>query len=70
MFAQKHAIVTGGSGRIGRATAQLLASLGSNITIIGRDRIRLEGAKVEILSKCLDSNQQVITLTQILHHSR
>ncbi len=63
MFAQKHAIVTGGSSGIGKATAQLLASLGSNITILGRDRTRLEAAKVEILSKCLDSNQQVITLS-------
>lgn len=63
MFAQKHAIVTGGSSGIGKATAQLLASLGSNITIIGRDRTRLEAAKVEISSKCLDSNQQVITLS-------
>lgn len=63
MFAQKHAIVTGGSSGIGKATAQLLASLGSNITIIGRDRTRLEAAKVEISSKCLDSNQQVIILS-------
>lgn len=63
MFAQKHAIITNGSSGIGKATAQLLASLGSNITIIGRDRTRLEAAKVEILSKCLDSNQQVITLS-------
>lgn len=63
MFAQKHAIVTGGSSGIGKATAQLLASLGSNITIIGRDRTRLEAAKVEISSKCLDSNQQVMILS-------
>ncbi|MBA2749540.1 MAG: SDR family oxidoreductase [Tatlockia sp.] len=63
MFAQKHAIVTGGSSGIGKATAQLLASLGCNITIIGRDRTRLEAAKVEISSKCLDSNQQVIILS-------
>lgn len=41
----------------------MLASLGSNITIIGRDRTRLETAKVEIESKCLHSNQQVITLS-------
>ena len=63
MFAQKHAIVTGGSSGIGKATAQLLASLGCNITIIGRDRTRLEAAKIDISSKCLDSNQQVITLS-------
>jgi 3-dehydrosphinganine reductase len=63
MFAQKHAIVTGGSSGIGKATAQLLASLGCHITIIGRDHTRLEAAKVEISSKCLDSNQQVIALS-------
>ncbi len=62
MFAQKHAIVTGGSSGIGKATAQLLASLGSNITIIARDRTRLEAAKIEIESKCLHSNQQIIAV--------
>ncbi len=41
----------------------MLASLGSNITIIGRDRTRLETAKIEISSKCLHPNQQVITLS-------
>ena len=63
MFAQKHAIITGGSSGIGKATAQLLASLGSNITIIARDRTRLEAAKIEIESKCLHSQQQLVALS-------
>ncbi len=63
MFAQKHAIVTGGSSGIGKATAQLLASFGSNITIIARDCSKLEAAKAEIEAKCLHSNQQVIALS-------
>jgi NAD(P)-dependent dehydrogenase (short-subunit alcohol dehydrogenase family) len=41
-------IVTGGSSGIGRATAGLMAREGCNVVIGGRDRARLERARVEL----------------------
>ncbi|NEO72478.1 MAG: SDR family oxidoreductase [Moorea sp. SIO3H5] len=45
---QQHAIITGGSSGIGKATAKLLAQKGANLTLIARDAAKLEQAKVEI----------------------
>ncbi|NEO97090.1 MAG: SDR family oxidoreductase [Moorea sp. SIO3G5] len=47
-FNQQHAIITGGSSGIGKATAKLLAQKGANLTLIARDAAKLEQAKVEI----------------------
>ncbi|NEO75430.1 SDR family oxidoreductase [Moorena sp. SIO4G3] len=47
-FNQQHAIITGGSSGIGKATAKLLAQKGANLTLIARDTAKLEQAKVEI----------------------
>jgi 3-dehydrosphinganine reductase len=47
-FNQQHAIITGGSSGIGKATAKLLASRGANLSLIARDRAKLEAAKAEI----------------------
>jgi 3-dehydrosphinganine reductase len=44
----QHAIITGGSSGIGKATACLLASRGLHISIIGRDEARLAQARTEI----------------------
>ncbi|MGZ8736691.1 MAG: SDR family oxidoreductase [Nocardioides sp.] len=41
-------LVTGGSGGIGRATAEGLAALGARVGIVGRDRVRTEWAAGEI----------------------
>ena len=49
-FNQQHAIITGGSSGIGKATAKLLASQGANISIIARSMAKLEAAKAEIIS--------------------
>jgi 3-dehydrosphinganine reductase len=49
-FNQQHAIITGGSSGIGKATAKLLASRGANLSLIARDSAKLELAKAEILS--------------------
>jgi retinol dehydrogenase-14 len=42
------ALITGGTGGIGRATAMGLARLGANVAITGRDAIRAEEAAREI----------------------
>jgi 3-dehydrosphinganine reductase len=59
-FHQQHAIITGGSSGIGKATAKLLASQGWNISIIARDRAKLEAAKVEIAAQQSHSQQQIL----------
>lgn len=59
----QHAIITGGSSGIGKATAKLLASRGANISIIARDRDKLEAAKAEIANACLLPQQKIIALS-------
>ena len=44
----KTVLVTGGTGGIGRATAEALARLGARVGIVGRDRTRAERAAEEI----------------------
>jgi 3-dehydrosphinganine reductase len=60
-FDRQHAIITGGSSGIGKATAKLLASAGANISIIARDRAKLEAAKSEIEAAKINSNQQIFS---------
>ena len=47
----KTVLVTGGTGGIGRATAEGLARLGARVGIVGRDRTRAEHAADEIRAK-------------------
>ncbi|OKH52815.1 short-chain dehydrogenase [Calothrix sp. HK-06] len=61
-FYRKHAIITGGSSGIGKATAKLLASLGANISIIARTQTVLEAAKVEIETLCSHAEQRIIAI--------
>ena len=61
-FLNRHAIITGGSSGIGKATAKLLAKKGANISIIARDRAKLDLAQQEIEAVRLNSNQRVIAL--------
>jgi 3-oxoacyl-[acyl-carrier protein] reductase len=44
----RHALVGGGSQGIGRAAALELATLGADVTVIGRDRARLDAALAEL----------------------
>jgi NAD(P)-dependent dehydrogenase (short-subunit alcohol dehydrogenase family) len=47
-MAGKHVVVTGGSGGIGRAVAARLARDGASLTLVARDRARLEEAAVAL----------------------
>ncbi|GIP41249.1 short-chain dehydrogenase [Paenibacillus sp. J31TS4] len=49
-LAGKHALVTGATGGIGRATARLLAGMGASLTVTGRNETRL-GEMAEAIRK-------------------
>lgn len=55
----KHVAVTGGSSGIGLATAELLAARGADVTILARDRGRLEAACEAVASRKASSAQSV-----------
>jgi 3-dehydrosphinganine reductase len=58
-----HAIITGGSSGIGKATARLLAERGANITLIARTPTTLASAKAEIESVLIYPQQRVNTIS-------
>ena len=62
-FYQQHAIITGGSSGIGKATAIMLAREGAHVSIIARDRDRLKIAKAEIEAERAYSEQRIIWLS-------
>lgn len=47
-FAKQHAVVTGGGGGIGAATAKALAGAGCRVTLIGRNRTKLAACAEEL----------------------
>jgi NAD(P)-dependent dehydrogenase (short-subunit alcohol dehydrogenase family) len=57
----KVALVTGGTGGIGRETALGLAKLGATVVVVGRDRARGEQAVEEI--RCQSGNARVELIT-------
>jgi len=61
-FVGQHAIITGGSSGIGRATAVRLAREGAHITIIARGRMRLDEARDAIAAARLTPEQRVAVL--------
>jgi NAD(P)-dependent dehydrogenase (short-subunit alcohol dehydrogenase family) len=78
LMADRTVLVTGGSGGIGRATAQGLAAMGAHLAITGRDRGRTEdaareiraagGGPVDVFVADLSSQQQVRRLAgEVLH---
>src|SRR5450432_1004657 len=62
-YAQKHALITGGSSGIGKATAILLAKQGANVTIIARTQATLDSAQQEIEAARADPVQKVIAVS-------
>jgi len=60
-FREQHAIITGDSSGIGKATAKLLASQGAHISIVGRTDGKLSHAKIEIERAFVLPSQQVFT---------
>jgi 3-dehydrosphinganine reductase len=61
-FAGQHAIITGGSSGIGKATACQLAGQGAHVTIISRNPEKLAAAKVEIEQARAGGEQRVLTI--------
>lgn len=59
MAIARHAIVTGGSSGIGKATAILLAQKGANVTIVARRPDVLATARAEIAAHCTSPDQRV-----------
>ena len=47
----KIVLVTGGTGGIGKATAEGLASIGASVVVVGRDRNKGEAAAAEIKTR-------------------
>ncbi|MEL6927735.1 MAG: SDR family oxidoreductase [Cyanobacteria bacterium J06600_6] len=58
-YLNRHVIITGGSSGIGKAIAQLVAQQGANVTLIARDRTKLEQAEGEIRALNLEPGQKI-----------
>jgi 3-dehydrosphinganine reductase len=69
-FDGQHAIITGGSSGIGLAIAKLLVSRGANVSIIARDRTKLETAKAEIEAVKINPQQQVFSVAADVAHGQ
>ncbi|MEM9506384.1 MAG: SDR family oxidoreductase [Cyanobacteria bacterium P01_E01_bin.35] len=61
-YLNQHAIITGGSSGIGKAVAKLLAEQGANLSLIARDRYKLEQTKEEISTVTVNSQQKILIL--------
>lgn len=58
----QHAIITGGSSGIGKAIARQLAAAGMDVSIVGRDQVRLQSAKTAIKAVRQSQGQRVLTV--------
>ena len=62
-YFERHAIITGGSSGIGKAIAKLLVKRGANVTLIARDRQKLEIARRELQPIAINSQQKILILS-------
>lgn len=62
-YINQHAIITGGSSGIGKATALLLAAQGAHISIIARNPERLASAQAEIMQARAVPEQRVAAIS-------
>lgn len=61
-YSQQHAIITGGSSGIGKAVARLLIREGANLTLVARDRDKLERVRQELEGDLSDLERQINTI--------
>ncbi|KAG0428619.1 hypothetical protein HPB47_024406 [Ixodes persulcatus] len=59
----KHFFITGGSSGIGRALASQVVRRGANVTLLARDRTRLEEARLELQDQTAFPDQVVHTVS-------
>ncbi|CAN7988620.1 unnamed protein product [Ixodes hexagonus] len=59
----KHFLITGGSSGIGRALASQVVRRGANVTLLARDRNRLEEARLELQDQTVFADQVVHTVS-------
>lgn len=62
-YLARHAIVTGGSSGIGKAVARSLAQQGAHLSLIARDRQKLEATREEIAAACPNPDQKIFIIT-------
>src|SRR6516165_2243133 len=58
------AIVSGGSGSIGRAIAILFARLGARVVVVGRDRQKLDALLASVASQGLKAFAHVVDIRE------
>ena len=68
-FYKQHAIITGGSSGIGKATAIMLAKEGAHISIIARRQDILSAAKAEIEAAKVNPEQRIISISASVENS-
>lgn len=62
-YLNQHAIITGGSSGIGKAVARLLVGHGANVTLVARDRVKLEQAQQDLQEDTVNAAQQIDIIT-------